>query len=34
MKNKTYYGEYDFKILAENSMNKTPVYNRSNFKHK
>lgn len=34
MENKTYYGEYDFKILVETSINKTPVYNRSNFKHK
>ena len=34
MENKTYYGEYDFKILVETSINKTPVYNRANFKHK
>ena len=34
MENKTYYGEYDFKILVETSINKTPVYNRNNFKHK
>lgn len=34
MENKTYYGEYDFKILAETSMNTKPTYVRNNFKHK
>jgi len=34
MENKAYYGEYDFKILIETSTERTPIYNRSNFKHK
>ena len=36
MENKTYYGEYDFKILVETSQNASviPIYNRNNFKHK
>ena len=34
MENKTYYGEYDFKILIETSTNTDLAYTRSNFKHK
>lgn len=36
MENKTYYGEYDFKILVETSQNASvvPTYNRNNFKYK
>lgn len=34
MNNKTYYGEYDFKILAEKSQSANIQNNRSNFKHK
>ena len=36
MENKTYYGEYDFKILVETSQSASVnnIYNRNNFKRK